>query len=29
MKDEVKKSLGIPHERNENQMENEAQGVGV
>lgn len=29
MKDEVKKRLGIPTERNENQMENEAQGACV
>lgn len=29
MRDEVKKRLGIPHERNEDQMENEAQGAGV
>lgn len=28
MKDEVKKRLGIPRERNEDQMENEAQGAG-
>lgn len=29
MKDEFKKRLGIPTERNEDQMENEAQGAGV
>lgn len=29
MKDEVKKRLGIPTERNEDQTENEAQGAGM
>ena len=29
MNDEVKKRLGIPHERNEDQMENEAPRDGV